>query len=73
MARWEHERFDLVQPDEPSVYGILVRLSNEQVKSVGTKEIELLGISSGSSVVAGSLNFVKKGVDSSGGGKVEET
>jgi hypothetical protein len=73
VARWEHERFDLLQPDEPGVYGILVRLGQEQIKSVGTKEIELLGVSSGSSVVAGSLNFVKKGVDSSGGGKVEET
>ena len=74
-ARWEQERFDLLQPDEPGVYNILVRLSIEQLKDVGAKEVELLGISSGSGSLAGGSNYIykKAGADSSGGGKQDET
>jgi hypothetical protein len=53
-----------------------MRLSVEQIKSVSTKEVELLGVSSGSTTAAGSLDFLKTGVVASGrsgGGKIEDT
>jgi hypothetical protein len=56
-ARWEEERFDLLQPDLPSVHFILTRLSAEQTKDVATREVELIGVSSGSRTVAGSVNY----------------
>jgi hypothetical protein len=71
VTRWEEERFDLLQPDMPGVYGILSRMSVEQIKSAGMKEVALLGVSSGSTVAAGSLDYVTKGVDSAGGKEVE--
>ena len=38
LARWPEERFDLLQPDTPSVHFILIFLSVEQVKDVAAKK-----------------------------------
>jgi hypothetical protein len=62
VVRWEQEHFDLLQPDSPSVHNILAFLTIEQLKDVGAKEVELVGMSSGSRSAAGSLNFASGGV-----------
>jgi hypothetical protein len=72
-GRWEQEQFDLLQPDLPSMHLILHLLSAEQIKDVATKEVELIGVSSGSRTTGGSLNFMKSGVDSTGDAKEAET
>jgi hypothetical protein len=65
LARWPEERFDLLQPDTPSVHFILIFLSVEQVKDVAAKKeawsshrVEMF---SGSRVVVGGVNFMKGG------------
>jgi hypothetical protein len=73
VGRWEQERFDLLQPDSPGLHTILMFLSLEQTKDVATKELQLLGVSSGSRSAAGSLAFMKGGVVAAGGGKEAET
>jgi hypothetical protein len=65
--RWEEERFDLLQPDRPGMHIILILLSIEQIKDVATKELQLVGASSGSRSAAGGLGFIKAGVAPSGG------
>jgi hypothetical protein len=75
VGRWEQERFDLLQPNTPSLHLILMFLSTEQIKDVGGKELQLLGASSGSRTVAGGgLNYIMTGgAGSAGGGKETET
>jgi hypothetical protein len=58
VGRWKEERFDLLQPDVPSVHLIFVLLSVEQIKDVAKKEVAQLGVSSGSRTAAGSLTFL---------------
>jgi hypothetical protein len=65
--RWEEEHFDLLQPDSPGVHFILALLNVEQLKDVATKEVEHVGMSSGSRAAAGALNYA------SGGAKQAET
>jgi hypothetical protein len=73
VGRWKEERFDLLQPDAPGLHLILWFLSIEQIKDVSTKELQLVGASSGSRSAAGSLDFAKRGVVSAGDGKEAET
>ena len=61
LARWSEERFDLLQPDMPGLHVILMFLSGEQLKDVATKEVQLVGASSGSRAVAGGLDWILKG------------
>ena len=56
-ARWEEERFDLLQPDWPSSHVVLMMLVNEMIRVVGAKEVELVGISSRSRAAAGGVDF----------------
>jgi hypothetical protein len=72
-ARWEEERFDLLQPDMPGLHIILVFLSTEQIKDVAAKEVQLLGVSSGSRTAAGGVDFMKGGAGAAGDGKEAET
>ena len=58
MARWSEERFDLLQPDAPGLHLALNVLSTEQIKDVATKELQLVGASSGSRTAAGGLDFI---------------
>ena len=76
-GRWEQERFDLLQPDSPGLHPILTVLLIEQLKDVSTKEVELVGLSSGSRAAAGALNFAQfhmqhKGGSDSTGAAAEE-
>jgi hypothetical protein len=73
LARWEEERFDMLQPDTPGVHLILMFLSLEQIKDVGGNEVELLGASSGSRALVGGLDFAKGGTGAAGVGKEAET
>jgi hypothetical protein len=57
--RWQEERFDLLQPDTPGLHVILNFLSVEQLKDMSTKEVELVGASSGSRTAAGVALDVK--------------
>ena len=50
--RWSEERFDLLQLGTPGVHIILLFLGIEQLKDVATKELALVGVSSGSRTVA---------------------
>jgi hypothetical protein len=59
VARWAQERFDLLQPDLPGLHIILMRLAVEQLKDVATKEVELIGVSSGSRTAAGGLDYAR--------------
>ena len=59
VGRWEEERFDLLQPDTPGPHHILSFLCLEQIKDVGTKELELLGVSSGSRTAGGGHDYIK--------------
>jgi hypothetical protein len=70
-GRWGEERFDLLQPDTPGLHHILMLLSVEQLKDVATKEVELVGMSSGSRAAAGGLDFGKNGMAPSGGKEAE--
>ena len=72
-ARWGEERFDLLQPDAPGVHIALNFLCPEQIKDVATKELQLLGASSGSRAVVGGLNFMKRGMVPAGGAQEAET
>jgi hypothetical protein len=47
-------------------------LSIEHSKAVSTKEVALLGVSSGSRTAGGSLNYMKSGVSSSGDAEVDD-
>jgi hypothetical protein len=69
VGRWEEERFDLLQPDSPGLHLIMNILSGEQLKDVSTKELQLLGASSGSRTAAGGLDFMKNGAGPVGDGK----
>jgi hypothetical protein len=73
VARWEEERFDLLQPDTPGLHIILLYMSIEQAKDVAAKEVQLLGVSSGSRTAAGSLDFMTGGAGAVGDGKEAET
>ena len=72
-ARWEEERFDLLQPDLPGPHHILMFLTIEQLKDVTAKELQLVGVSSGMRVAAGGLAFMKGGADPAGDAKEAET
>jgi hypothetical protein len=74
-ARWEEERFDLLQPDSPSAHHILWFLIAEQLKDVSTKEMQLVGASSGSRSLAGGLArfATKPEAGLAGGAKEMET
>jgi hypothetical protein len=65
-GRWEEERYDLLQPDIPGLHVVMLFLIVEQMKDVGKKEVELVGMSSGARAVAGGIDFVKGGVASAG-------
>jgi hypothetical protein len=52
---------------------ILVFLSAEQLKDVATKEVELVGASSGSRAAAGGLDFAKVGAGLAGDAKEADT
>ena len=67
MGRWEEERFDLLQPDSPGLDFILLHLTGTQIQVVSAKEVELVGMSSGSRSAAGALDFAF------GGAKQAET
>ena len=70
LARWQEERFDLLQPDAPGIHIILEILVAEQLKDVSTKEMQLVGASSGSRSAAGALDFaLKGGVGAAGDGE----
>ena len=62
VGRWEEERYDLLQPDSPGLHVVMLFLIVEQIKDVGKKEVELVGISSGSRAAAGGADFMKGGV-----------
>ena len=66
-GRWEEERFGLLQPDSPGLHFILLHLTGTQIQVVSAKEVELVGMSSGSRSAAGALDFA------SGGAKQAET
>jgi hypothetical protein len=66
-ARWSHERFDLLQPDAPVLHNILLTHASEQLKVVATKEVQLVGASSGSRTAAGGLDFMRGGANPAGG------
>ena len=72
-GRWEEERFDLLQPDTPGLHHILLPLCAEQLKDVSTKEMQLVGISSGSRAASGSNDFMKGGADPADSGEGAET
>ena len=69
VARWGEEQFDLLQPATPGPHIILSFLVIEMIKDVSTKEVALVGASSGSRTVAGGLDFAKGGVGAAGDGK----
>ena len=71
MARWQEERFDLLQPDAPGLHLILNFLAAEQLKDVATRELQLVGVSGGSRTAAGGLDFMKRGADPAGGKETE--
>jgi hypothetical protein len=56
VERWKEEQFDLV----------LGLLCLEQIKDVGTKELELLGVSSGSRTAGGGHDYIQHGVVAAG-------
>ena len=72
-GRWAEERFDLLQPDSPGLHIILMYLSVELIKEVSTKELQLVGASSGSRTLAGGLDFIYSGADPAGGAQEAET
>jgi hypothetical protein len=57
-GRWEEERYDLLQPDSPGLHHIMMFWFVEQVKDVGKKEVELVGMSSGARSAAGGTAVV---------------
>jgi hypothetical protein len=59
--RWGEERYDQLQPDLPGQHIVTIFVIAEQMKAVGKKEVELMGMSSGARVVAGSIDFMKSG------------
>jgi hypothetical protein len=61
VGRWEEERYDLLQPDSPGLHLVMMFLIIEQIKDVGKKEVELVGMSSGSRTAAGAVDFMKGG------------
>jgi hypothetical protein len=73
LARWSEERFDLLQPNTPGLHHILQLLMIEQIKDVSKKELQLVGVSSGSRTAAGSLNFITGGAVPAGEMKEVET
>jgi hypothetical protein len=73
VVRWSEERFDLLQPDAPGLHLILMLLMIEQIKDVSKTEVQLVGASSGSRTVAGSLNFITGGAVPAGDNKGAET
>jgi hypothetical protein len=76
--RWEQECYDLLQPDSPGAQIVMMFIIVEQLKLVGKKELELVGISSGSNTVSGGggAAFMNSGVASgsaSAGAQTMET
>jgi hypothetical protein len=61
-GRWEEERYDKLQPDSPGQHFAMLFLMTEQMKDVAKKEVELVGMSSGSRSAAGGIDFMKGGV-----------
>jgi hypothetical protein len=61
-GRWEQECYDLLQPDLPGQHQVMMFILTEQLKDVGKKEVELVGMSSGSRSAAGGLDYMKGGV-----------
>jgi hypothetical protein len=66
VGRWKEERFDLLQPDSPGLHVILTFLSGELIKDVSTKEVQLVGASSGSRSAVGGHDFMKSGANPAG-------
>ena len=62
VGRWEEERYDQLQPDSPGQHLVMMFLLTEQLKDVGKKEVELVGMSSGSRTAAGGVDYMKGGV-----------
>jgi hypothetical protein len=63
VGRWEEECYNLLQPDSPGQHVVMMFLMLEQVKDVGKKEIELVGMSSGFRTAAGTNDsYLKSGV-----------
>jgi hypothetical protein len=62
VGRWEQEHYDLLQPDSPGLHVVMLFLIVEQLKDVGKKEVELVGMSSGSRSAAGGIDYMKSGV-----------
>jgi hypothetical protein len=60
-VRWEHERFDLLQPDSPGVHPILLLLNVHVRNDVAKKEVELIGMTAGSRSLAGGSDFAMRG------------
>ena len=60
------ERYDQLQPDSPGQHLVMMFLLTEQLKDVGKKEVELVGMSSGSRTAAGGADFMKGGVAPAG-------
>jgi hypothetical protein len=59
-GRWGQERYDLLQPASPSPSTVMFFIIAEQLKDVGKKEVELVGMSSGSGPV-GRHDYMKGG------------
>ena len=72
-GRWEQERFDLLQPDSAGLHLIMIFLIVEMIKDVATKELQLVGASSGSRTAAGGLDFMKTGTLPGADAKEAET
>ena len=62
--RWEEERYDLLQTDSPGSQIVMMFIIIEQLKLVGKKELELVGVSSGARAAGGASDFTKSGVAS---------
>jgi hypothetical protein len=62
VGRWEEERYDQLQPDSPGQHLVIMFLLTEQIKDVGKKEIELVGMSSGARSATGGVDYMKGGV-----------
>ena len=61
-GRWEEECYDQLQPDSPGQHVVMTFLLTEQLKDVGKKEVELVGMSSGARTAAGDIDYGKGGV-----------
>jgi hypothetical protein len=73
VGQWEEERFELLQPDAPGLHVILNQLCAAQLKDVSTKELQLVGASSGSRSATGGLAYMNSGAGATGDAKTAET